>query len=106
MQNKNHDDAVEFQPFDSLRGFREYLHEKERQPVYKKELMEDECERLNRLFQQLQKGMVVNIVYYHHQQYQTIQGMITQIDIDYRKVLFIDNQRIEFYDIRDIEIIK
>ena len=32
--------------------------------------------------------------------------MITQIDIDYRKVLFIDNQRIEFYDIRDIEIMK
>ena len=69
-------------------------------------MLEDECERLNCLFQQLQKGMVVNIVYYHHQQYQTIQGMITQIDIDYRKVLFIDNQRIEFYDIRDIEIMK
>ena len=56
MQNKNHNDAVEFQPFDSLRGFREYLHEKEKQPIYKKELMEDECERLNCLFQQLQKG--------------------------------------------------
>lgn len=102
MQNKNHDDAVEFQPFDSLRGFREYLHEKERQPVYKKELMEDECERLNRLFQQLQKGISVKIVYYTHQQYQSLQGMITKIDAEYHKVLFIDDQRIEFYDIRDI----
>lgn len=102
MQNKNHDDAVEFQPFDSLRGFREYLHEKEKQPIYKKELMEDECERLNCLFQQLQKGMFVTIVYYTHHQYQTVQGIITKIDSEYHKVLFIDNQRISFDDIRDI----
>ena len=104
--HNNHDQSTQFQPFDSLKGFREYLREKEKKPVQRKELLEDECERLNCLFQQLQKGMVVNIVYYHHQQYKTIQGMITQIDIDYRKVLFIDNQRIEFYDIRDIEIMK
>ena len=64
--------------------------------------MEDECERLNRLFRQLQKGMFVKIVYYTHQQYQTLQGMITKIDAEYHKVLFIDDQRIEFYDIRDI----
>ena len=100
--HNNHDQSTQFQPFDSLKGFREYLREKEKKPVQRKELLEDECERLNCLFQQLQKGMSVKIVYYTHQQYQTLQGMITKIDAEYHKVLFIDDQRIEFYDIRDI----
>ena len=100
--HNNHDQSTQFQPFDSLKGFREYLREKEKRPVQRKELLEDECERLNRLFQQLQKGMSVKIVYYTHQQYQTLQGMSTTIDAEDHKVVFIDDQRIEFYDIRDI----
>lgn len=104
--HNNNDNAIEFQPFDSLKGFRQCLREKEKKPVDKKELMEDECERLNSLFQRLHKGLLVKVTYYAHQQYLTIQGVITKIDRDYCRMIFINQQRISFYDIMDIEIME
>lgn len=106
MHNNKDDYAIEFQPFDSLKGFRECLHKKEKRPVFKKELMEDECERLNMLFQRLHKGLCVKVTYYDHQQYLTVQGLITLLDREYRKVLCIEQHKISFHDILDIEIIE
>ena len=58
-----------FLPFDSLKGFRDYLKCKERVVVDKKQLSSDACEVLDRKLQQIQKGQMVKIVYYDQQEY-------------------------------------
>ena len=45
-----------FLPFDSLKGFREYLAEKEQPQESKKMLSEDDCERIDHLLRQLAPG--------------------------------------------------
>ena len=42
-----------FLPFDSLKGFREYLAEKEQSQKSKKMLSEEDCERIDHLLRQL-----------------------------------------------------
>ena len=36
--HNNHDQSTQFQPFDSLKGFREYLREKEKKACTKKRI--------------------------------------------------------------------
>ena len=58
-----------FLPFDSLKGFREYLAEKEQPQESKKMLSEDDCERIDHLLRQLQPGDMAEVIWYaggHH----------------------------------------
>lgn len=45
-----------FLPFDSLKGFREYLAEKEQPQESKKMLSEDDCERIDHLLRRCGPG--------------------------------------------------
>ena len=65
MQNEqNHANRAKlFLPFDSLKGFRDYLKCKERVVVDRKQLSSDACEELNRKLQKIQKGQMVKIIY-------------------------------------------
>ena len=51
-------------PFDALKGFKEAIHEKERILVEKKELTEDDYNKLNLAFSNIKKGSMVKVVYY------------------------------------------
>ena len=58
-----------FLPFDSLKGFREYLAEKEQPQESKKMLSEDDCERIDHLLRQLRPGDMAEVIWYaggHH----------------------------------------
>lgn len=58
MQNrKKADRAKIFIPFESLKGFKDYLKEKERVVVERKLLLEDVCEELDRKLHSLKKGI-------------------------------------------------
>lgn len=91
-----------FMPFDALKGFREYLKSKERIIVDKKQLSVDTCEELDWKIHQIRVGKMVKIVYYDKQEYVSLEGMVTKIDLDIGLLKIVD-QLIGIKDIVEIQ---
>lgn len=105
MQEKKIERAKIFMPFAALKGFEEALREKEKIVVKKRELNEEEMEKLNKKMAQIQKGQMIKLVYFDRNEYIEKQGLVSQID----KILgyiTIVNEKIKFEDIFDLEILK
>lgn len=96
------DRAQIFLPFDSLRGFRQYIQKKEKIKVDPKELMPDVCEVLNRKIHQIQIGQMIQIVYYFQQEYLMLEGMVSALDLEYSHTLKIVDQVIDISTIIEI----
>lgn len=103
MQN-NMNRAVQFLPFDALKGFKEALLAKEKELENKKNLSEDASEVLNTKLQKLTPKMNIRIKYYCNLEYIETHSIIKKIDKTYRKI-YLSNTIINFDDILDIEII-
>ena len=104
MQNKA-DKAMrakQFLPFESLKGFHEYLKNKERVVVERKQLSNDEYEELNRKIKQVEKGMMIKVVYYEGKQAIEVEGMVTKIDLEFTKTVKIVDKSILIKDIVEI----
>jgi len=106
MQNKyNSKRAVQFMPFDALKGLKKALREKEVQKVSKIILSEDDLARLQITFTMVKLLEMVEIVYYHNYHYYKIMGVVSKIDLDYGIITIID-QEIKFEDIYDLTIME
>ena len=104
MQNRKQADRAKiFIPFESLKGFKDYLKEKERVVVERKLLLEDVCEELDRKLHSLKKGDIIRIVYYDKDAYVKIEGMLADIDLEYKKRIRVVNTWIDLEDIVVIE---
>ena len=57
--------AKQFSMFDALKGFKEALAAKERQPESRRVLAQDAIEEINRTLCMLQPGDMVTVVYYN-----------------------------------------
>ena len=104
MQNNNINRAVQFLPFDALKGFKEALLAKEKELEDKKNLSEDASEILNNTLQKLAPKMNIKIKYYCNLEYIETHSMIKKIDKTYRRI-YLTNTIINFDDILEIEII-
>lgn len=91
-----------FLPFDSLRGFSTYIQKKEKIKVPAKELMPDACDILNRKIHQIRVGQMIEIVYYDQQEYLKRKGMVSAIDLEYKRILKIVDQVIDISSIIEI----
>lgn len=82
MRNKEEkaDRAKQFLPFDSLKGYHDFLKQKERVIVKRKHLSQDTCEQLDRKLKQIGPGIMIRIVYYDNQEYVELEGMVNKID--------------------------
>ena len=103
MQNKA-DKAMrakQFLPFESLKGFHEYLKSKERIVVERKQLS-NEYEELNRKILQVKKGMMIKVIYYEGKQAIEVEGMVTKIDLEFTKTIRIVDNNILVKDIVEI----
>ena len=103
MQNKA-DKAMrakQFLPFESLKGFHEYLKSKERIVVERKQLSNDEYEELNRKILQVKKGMMIKVNYEGKQAIE-VEGMVTKIDLEFTKTIRIVDNNILVKDIVEI----
>lgn len=78
-----------FLPFDSLKGFREYLAEKEQPQESKKMLSEDDCERIDHLLRQLRLGDMAEVIWYAGGHHITQKGMISRIDVTQRTLTIV-----------------
>lgn len=95
--------AQQFQSFESLRGYQTYLREKERIIVPKKELSIDDCEELNHKIHMIQKGQMIQLIYYDQDAYVKIEGIVHCIDLEYKRRVQIVDKIIPIEDIIHID---
>ena len=96
--------AKQFAPFDTLKGLKEAIAEKERIPTPRRILSEDAIAEINAQLMSLKSGNVVTVVYYcdYAQEYHQITGAVRKVD-PYWKLLQIGNMSIDFCEIAEIE---
>lgn len=95
--------AKQFGMFDALKGLREALAAKERQPEPRKELAQDAVEELNRTISGLNIGEVVTIVYYcrYREEYCQVTGAVSKVDI-FWKYIQLEKVCVDYADIFSI----
>ena len=93
--------ARQFMPFAALRGFEELIREVERTPTPRKELSDEEAERLGKKLLHLEKGTLVAVTYYNGETYVRQEGMLSEIDYTLCFLRVVKKQ-IAFDDISDV----
>ena len=98
--------AAQFLPFDSLKGLQEELRNREYQhsKVVKRELNEDEQNKISEELQRIQKGSCVKIKFYFDGHYKIIEGAVTALNLAY-KFIVVEETKILFSDINAIKLI-
>ncbi|MDR1698089.1 MAG: hypothetical protein LBR37_04230 [Erysipelotrichaceae bacterium] len=104
MPNNKLDRAKIFLPFDSLRGFRQALKERERIVSPQIELAEDYVSLLQETFQKLRPGLLVTVIYYDQNDYVKIHGVISEISIP-QKTITIAKTKLDLKTIYDLKIL-
>lgn len=102
MPSKNIERANQFLPYNALKGFRAIIKEKEKIKVEKKDLSPDTCDELNCKILQVKPGMIIKIVYYSHDEYIALEGMVAKIDLEYSKSIQIVKEVIPINSIIEI----
>ena len=98
------DRAKQFLPFDALKGFKDLIKEVERVKVNKKELTEENIEKLSKTILSLEKGMMVKVIYFEQDEYLKLEGIVSKIDITNRFIMIV-KKRISLDDIFEIEVV-
>lgn len=95
--------AKQFSMFDALKGLKEALAARERQPEPRRELSQDAIEEINRIIYALEQGTLITVVYFcpYQESYCQITGTVNKIDA-FWKLLQIDGICIDFCDIADV----
>lgn len=91
-----------FAPFDALRGFSAALRAKEKIRRPRRLLLEDKLEELNAKALALKKGDYVSILYYSNDDYLTVSGFLSEIDLISR-IFVVAGKEIGFDDIYELE---
>lgn len=95
--------AMQFQAFDALKGFGEYIRAQERFRTEKREVSEDEAEIISSRLLHLEKGMQILVRHYTGNAYITTRGRVTAVDFEYRYMKVAD-KKIWFDDVYRIEV--
>ena len=95
--------AKQFAMFDALKGFKEALAAKERQPEPRRELAQDAIDELNRILCMVRPGDTLTAIYFcrHRNTYCQISGSVHRVDTFYQ-ILQIGKVRIEYTDLQEL----
>lgn len=98
--------AKQFLPFAALKGYYEEIRERSRVIEPRRERTDDENNHLSEISSQLKKGMMVKVKYYHVDAYETLEGLITHIDLTFRTVTIVKTKLAldDIYEISSDEI--
>lgn len=96
--------AKQFMAFDALKGLREELKKREEKYLkeQKHELTEEESLILSQKIATLHKGDMVKITFFHNGHYVVLPGELQSVNTAF-KYLAVNDRRISFEDIYDIE---
>lgn len=97
--------ARQFLPFDALKGFNEALREKEKEYEERRELSEEEINKISEKLKTIDKGNVISITYYLNTKYVTEIVIVKEIDKMKQRIITLREQIIKFIDILKIELI-
>ena len=103
MAIKKADRARQFMPFAALTGYYEVIKQREKIIEPRKEISEDEAEMLSDKLNKIQKGMLITITYYKEDCYETLTGLVSNIDPIYRTITIVKT-KIAIDDVCDIRI--
>ena len=92
-----------FMSFDALKGFKETIRKKERVIVPKAELLPDSFYELDWKIKQAKVGEIIKVVYYDKFEYVLMEGMVTELDFENKKIIRIVNKNISLKDIVRID---
>lgn len=94
--------AKQFLSFDSLKGFKELIKIKQKVVEEVVLLSEDDLATLNWQIKTVKPGMMLKVIYYDHDQYLMLEGMVSKIDFNQKKLVIVD-QEIKFEQIKKID---
>lgn len=97
--------AKQFMPFSALHGFEEIIKRKESVPTSRRELSEEDAEKLNNAVLGLKKGDLVQAEYYSEDRYVITEGVITALDFTLKFIRIVKTE-IQFKDLRNIKTIQ
>lgn len=93
-----------FLSFDSLKGFNDYIAKKQRVVVERKELAVDLLDELDWKIKEVKVGQMIKIVYYDQNEYIELEGMVSKIDLKFKKIIRIVDQEIKINEIVNLQI--
>lgn len=93
--------ARQFMPFAALRGFEDLIREQTKEISPKRELSEEQAERLSARLSHLERGMLVKVIYYAQDGYVTLHGMVSDVDLPMR-TLTVVKTKIRIDDLADL----
>ena len=99
----NNDRAVQFAPFDSLRGYYLMVQAQKSTPCPRRELDEYECSKTNDTLCHVKKGDMLRVMYYKGDRYHTAVGVCQKVDLTFGSLTVL-NHHIPTEDIIYIEI--
>ena len=91
-----------FLSYDALKGFKERIHEKEKIIVSKPVLSEDQLYELDWKIKQIKVEMMISVIYFDKDQYVYKKGIVTNVDLEYKKSITIVDKCISINNIINI----
>ena len=88
MQTKL-DRAKQFLAFESLKGYRNLVRNKNYKTDNKKVLFDDNYDELNNTFKKINKNSLIRVKYYNDDQYIESTGRVKKIDLYRKKIYFL-----------------
>ena len=97
------DRAKQFAPFAALTGHEAAIRAREKIVVEKIELSEDAAEELDRTLREIQRGMLIKVVYFKEGEYLELTGMVSGIDPIERNIKIV-NTVISLEDLLAVQV--
>lgn len=94
--------AKQFMPFAALHGYEDTVRKKEFIKAERRELTEEEIEKLNETVSRVKKGDVVEVKYYSGDGYTETEGAVSEINLTLRYIRVVKTL-IPFDDIYDLK---
>jgi hypothetical protein len=93
--------AKQFMPFAALTGYYQLVREREIYCEPKRQLSEEDMDRLSGILSHLACGDLVTVTYYQETGYRKCEGVVAKVDVQ-RRLLTVVKTAIAFDDIFDI----
>jgi hypothetical protein len=94
--------AKQFLPFATLKGYYDEIRERKRVIQPRRDRTDEEDILLSYQMNQIKKGMMIKVVYYAREAYETTEGLVTHIDLAFH-TLSIVKTKISLNDIYVIQ---
>lgn len=96
--------AVQFMPFDALKGYYDEILAQERIREPRREVGEDEAQAISETLLALEKGKRIRVRYYDTEAYVTREGIVAAVDLTFR-FLIVGGTKVWFRDLYRLEVV-